>query len=289
VTTVEQQWFPDPTLRRIIVVLGHEWSSIGSAIDRGNEFVTKPTDQDVLKSYCVFAGMHRAIVAQTLIASLTTDPNQRRSTGLELAANFVAALEDVALWYFVLKEWESGEALFDLIHRIQIRDQEGYKYSTQEAVAALSDWTIADLRREFGLPSDEELIKRGWNEEGLTSYINGLREALVRLKSGLELRLEDEGILRTSYNRIKHGALAFPTTENSEIGVSVMILSRRAPGRPGGKVNQGWISCDDDALRRLASNAVIVSEALWALLNLIYAYRFDRTWKLPRWPVPNPL
>jgi hypothetical protein len=155
----------------------------------------------------------------------------------------------------------------------------------------MSKWTIADLRREFGLPNDEELIERGWSEEGLRSYINGLREALVRLRSGLELRLEDEGILRTSYNKIKHGMLAFPTSEHSQIGVSVMIISRRAPRLSGGKamVNVGWISCDDDALHRLASNAVIVSEALWALLNLIYAYRFDRSWELPEWPVPNPL
>ena len=251
--------------------------------------MAKPTDQAVLKSYCAFAGMHRAIVAQTLIGGLTTDPNERRSVGLELTANFVAALEDVALWYFVLREWKSGEALFDLISRIQIRDQKGHRYSTQVAVDALSDWTIADLRREFGLPSDEELLEYGWTEEELVSYINGLREALVRLTSGLKLRLEDEGILRTSYNKIKHGMLAFPTNEHSEIGVSVKILSRRAPGRPGGKINEGWRSCDDAALRRLARNAVIVSEALWALLNWIYIYRFDRSWKLPKWPVPNPL
>ncbi len=248
-----------------------------------------PTDQAVLKSYCAFAGMHRAIVAQTLMGGLTADPNERRSVGIELAANFVAALEDVALWYFVLREWKSGEALFDLMNRIQVRDTKGYKYSTQNAVDALSDWTIADLRREFGLPSDDELLESGWSEVGLNYYIDGLREALVRLKSGLELRLEDEGILRKSYNKIKHGVLAFPTTEHSKIGVSVQILSRRAPGRPGGKINVGWISFDDDALRRLASNAVIVSEALWALLNLIYIYRFDRSWRLPKWPVPNPL
>ncbi len=74
--------------------------------------------------------MHRAITAQTLLGSLTQEPNQRRSVGLEIAANFVAALEDVALWYFVLKEWKSGGALFDLIDGIQIRDQADYRYST---------------------------------------------------------------------------------------------------------------------------------------------------------------
>ncbi len=256
-----------------------------------DEIVSKLTDREVLRNYCIFAGMHRAITAQTLLGSLTNEPNQRRSVGLEIAANLVAALEDVALWYFVLKEWKSEGALFDLIDGIQVRDQADYRYSTQVAVASISEWTIADLRREFGLPSDEELLEHGWSDEELNSHINGLRDALVRLTSGLELRLEDEGILRTSYNNIKHGVLAVATSEPSKLGVSIMIPSRRGPTGPSGKrkINVGWIPCDDDDLRRLASNTVVVSEALWALLNWIYIYRFDSSWRLPKWPVPNPL
>lgn len=255
-----------------------------------NDIVSKLSDQEVLRNYCTFAGMHRALTAHFLLAALTQDPNQRRSVALELAANFVAALEDVATWYFVLREWrQSEETLFDLIDRIQVTDSEGQRYSTQAAVANVSHWTIADLRREFGLPSDKSLEDAGWSEDAINTHLNGLREALVRLKSGLELRLEDEGILRTSCNKIKHGLLAIAATENSTMGVSVMIPSRRGPRGPSGKrkINTGWIACDDTGLRRLAKNAIIVSEALWAVLNLVYVFRFDPEWRLPHWPVPK--
>ena len=55
--------------------------------------VEKLSDQEVLRNYCTFAGMHRSNTAMTLFSSLGTDENQRRSIGLEILGTSVAALE----------------------------------------------------------------------------------------------------------------------------------------------------------------------------------------------------
>ena len=252
--------------------------------------VTKLGDQAVLRNYCTFAGMHRAVVAETLFRALGADPNQRRSIGLEITGNFVAALEDVALWFFVLKEWKMEQSLlFDLLDAIQVRESAQSKYSSLVAQNELAKWTIADLRREFGLPTDDELLKRGWTEMILTAHINGLRGALEILRTALEMRTEDEHVLVSSYNKIKHGALAIAATEHSPIDVSVMLSSRRGPlDKASGKrkINTGWMACEGEALRRLVDNTIQVSFALWQILNFLYMARFDPSWKTPPWPYP---
>jgi len=252
--------------------------------------VEKLSDQEVLRNYCAFAGMHRSNTAMTLFNSLGTDENQRRSIGLEILGTSVAALEDVALWFFVLKEWKKGEkSLFDLLDGINVTEGEGHPYSAQTALDEMAKWTIADLRREFGLLTDEDLLERGWAEIALNNHINALRGALRVLLRALEMRTEDERILVTSYNKIKHGALAIATTEHSPIKVSVMLSSRRGPVNPASgkrKVNTGWIACEDRALGGLVNNIVQISRALWQILNFIYLTRFDSSWEIPPWPHP---
>jgi hypothetical protein len=250
--------------------------------------VEKLRDQEVLKNYCTFAGLHRARAAVTLFDSLGTDENQRRSIGLEIFANFAAALEDVALWFFVLREWKKGkELLFDLLDRINVTERPGHAYSSERALDEMARWTIADLRREFGLPADEDLLKKGWTERMLNDHINGLRGALELLRSGLEMRSEDEHGVVSAYNKLKHGALAVASAEHSPIGVSVMLASRRGPRDPASgrrKINVGWIACEDEALRRLVDITLQTSSALWAILNLLYMTRFDAKWRAPHWP-----
>jgi len=248
--------------------------------------VTKLGDREVLLNYCEFAGMHRALTAVLLFKSLDSEPSRRRSIGLEILGNFVAALEDVALWFFVLKEWKKGELLFDLLDQINVTEQPGHPYSSGTALNEIAKWTITDLRREFGLPSDDVLLRMGWSEKMLNDHINGLRAALDALREALEIRTEDERVVVTSYNKIKHGALAIAATEHSSIGVSVMLPSRRGPLDPASgkrKINTGWIACESEALRRLVDNTLAVSSSLWAILNVLYLARFDPAWKAPNW------
>ena len=96
------------------------------------------------------------------------------------------------------------------------------------------------------------------------------------------MRTEDERVLVSAYNKVKHGTLAIAAKEYSEIGVSVMLSSRRGPtdlksGKR--KINTGWIDCEDEALARLVDNTVHTCGNLWAMLNLIYKAKFDPSWK----------
>ena len=250
--------------------------------------ISKLGDRELLQNYCGFASRHRAVVGVTLFRALGEDELQRRSIGLEIVGNFAAALEDVALWFFVLKEWKEGTLLFDLLDRIEIRESEGYAYSSEAAFNELAAWTIADLRREFRLSTDESLLSMGWTELRIREYINLLRDAQESIKSALQARTESERILVSSYNKIKHGALAIAASEGSNIGVSVLLPSRKGPLDPVSgkrKINSGWIPCEDEELRNMVRNTVSVSSAMSAILNLVYANRFDRTWNLPKLPV----
>jgi len=253
------------------------------------EMLGRLNDRELLKNYCHFAGIHRANVADSLFRSLSgAGENQRRSTGLELLGNLVATLEDAAMWFFVLKEWKKGNALlFDLLDTTNIQERPGGPMSSEAVLNEIAGWTIADLRREFGLPRDEDLLKRGWTETMLNKHINDLRADLDAFKSALEMRTEDERTMVNSYNKIKHGALAIATTEHSSINVSVMLPSRRGPVDPISgkrKINFAWIACEDKALRSLVNITIQTSFVLWWILNILYVARFDPDWKFPPWP-----
>ena len=253
--------------------------------------VDKLSDPAVLRNACEFAGLHRALVVKHLWATLPApdEANELRSVALELTMNYVAALEDAVLWFFVLREWKSGDKLlFDLLDSIQVVESRNAKYSSQAALDEIDGWTVADLRRELGLPGDEWLLSHGWSKTGVNRHISAIREGLERLKKGLELRVGDEGVLCTSYNKIKHGCLAIATTEHSSIGVSVMMSSRRGPLGEGGKrlINTGWLPCEKRELAGFADSTLLITEAMWTLLNILYTFRFDTDWALPEWPVP---
>ena len=253
--------------------------------------VDKLSDRALLRNACEFGILHRALVVRHLWDTMPDahDANRLRSVALELTANYVASLEDAVLWFFVLKEWKSGgQGLFDLLDGIQVTESATGKYSTLVALDSIRAWTIADLRREFGLPSDEYLLNNGWSDAGVNTHINSMREALDRLKEGMELRAGDEGVLRTSYNKIKHGCVAIAATEYSGIGVSVMMSSRRGPMGKNGKrlINTGWLPCDRSELKKLAYSTLVIVEAVCTILNLLYTVKFDSEWRPPQWPVP---
>lgn len=261
------------------------------------EMISRLKDKELLRNYCHFAGIHRARVADSLFRSLGgAEENERRSIGLELLGNLVATLEDAALWFFVLKEWKKGKTLlFDLLDTTKIiesaehpkSERAGHAKSSEAALSEMAKWTIADLRREFGLPRDEDLLKQGWTEPMLNQHINGLRAVLHVFKDALELRTEEQRAMVNSYNKIKHGALAIATTEHSSINVSVMLPSRRGSVDPISrkrKINFAWIPCEDEALRSLVGMTIQTSRALWLILNVLYRVRFDPDWESPAWP-----
>lgn len=255
--------------------------------------VEKLGDRELLRNYCNFAGMHRAIIGDILFRNLSQDPIRRRSIALEITANWVAALEDVALWFFALKEWGENRnvLLFDLLDSIQVSEREGAKYITQRALDELAGWTADDMRCMFGLPSDEQLLSWGWTKDMVTEHVAALAEALNRIKQALAFRVQDEGVLVSGYNKIKHGVLAVAASEHSSIGVSVMVPSRRGPKDPvtgKRKINVGWIPCEDKELHNLIRSTLLVCEALWAILCLLYWTRFDNAWVRPEWPVLLP-
>lgn len=245
------------------------------------------SDREFLRNYCTFAGMHRAITADVLFRSLKQEPHRRRWIGLEMMANFAAVLEDVALWFFVLREWKNNDVpLFDLLDTIRV--SEGQRYSAQRAFQELIRWSTDDMRREFGLPSNRHLLSWGWTEDMVKKHVAAITEALDRMKSALGLRIEEQGIVVSGYNKIKHGMLAIATSEHSSIGVSIMLPSRRgARDIPTGKrkINAEWVACEDEELSKLARVTIFINEALWVILCIIYKSRFDYTWAPPKWPV----
>jgi hypothetical protein len=65
------------------------------------------------------------------------------------------------------------------------------------------------------------------------------------------------------------------------------LASRRGPLEPPAtkrKINAGWLPCEDGELAKMLFDTLVVSEALFILLNWIYAIRFDDSWVSPPWP-----
>ena len=248
-------------------------------------------DQELLRNYCVFAAFHRARIAEVLFNNLDDDADLRRSIALELVANYVAATEDLVLWFFVLKRWRPGKepTLFDLLDSTFVRESAGADESTKLALEEVRQWSIADMRRELGLPRDDYLLRSGLDDRGLNKHINAMRELLERLRESFELRLSDEKSLVVAYNKVKHGVLAVATDEGSASGVSVLVASRKGPAGPGRRKNfyTGWIPCDKPELWKMYASTGLVAEATCTLVNLKYIRHFDPRWSIPPWPFPR--
>ncbi len=238
-------------------------------------------DRELLRNYCTFACFHRARLAHILYEALDDDQDRRRTIGIEIVENYVAMLEDIAMWFFVLRQWARGsKSLFELLEAVEVRESQGWKYSTEAALTEISGWTIADMRREFGMPLDDDLKKFGLSESGLRGHIAAIRDALSLFQESLSLRRSDQGILVVAYNKLKHGLVALSAVENSSIGASVIVASTK--GTPKG-LKVGWIPCEDDALAKVVDTTVWAAEALCAVLNILYVARFDNKWVVPAW------
>ena len=183
---------------------------------------------------------------------------------------------------FVLQQWSAPKTLFGLLEDIEVRESIGWKYATDVAIKTISNWTIADMRKAFGLPLDDELASLGLSEVGLQKHIGAMRNALDLFKEGLALRRQDQSILVVAYNKVKHGLVALSAVENSEIGVSVIVPSTK--GDPKGLLKVGWVPCDDADLAKVVDSTALVSEALMAILHVLYISRFDKDWVIPKWP-----
>jgi hypothetical protein len=257
-----------------------------------DDVVAKLKDRDVLRNYCDFSTMYRPSIAMLLIDALDSDPLRRRAIAMEIVALYVAALEDLVLWFFTLRQWRPGEELlFDVVDTVFVNEGRKSTNSTGKALAELANWTHEQLRSEFGLPDDDWLMRNGWSAKGVAEHAEGLTAFLTFVRAALAQRTSDEGMLVTAYNKIKHGALAIAATENSRMGLSLMIPSRRRRGpleESSGKrmVDVAWLPCDDADLRKLASSVLVTSHVTWVMLNVVYSFRFDPSWEPPKWPFP---
>lgn len=252
--------------------------------------VAKLDDDHLLRNYCTFAGLHRARILTRCFHDLgaATDADERRTLALQILGEYVSTLEDVAQWFYVLREWRLGHTLlFDELDQIGVRDQPGSKYSTETALKSLDEWQPDKLREELGLPNDQTLRSRGFSDAQVEIHREGIREYATLMKQALEFRSQSERALVVGWNKTKHGMLVVATTEASRSGVSMMIASRSGPkdqatGRR--QINVGWLPCDHEEIARFVNTALLVSNALWGVLNLLYWAHFDQTWTLPVWP-----
>jgi hypothetical protein len=251
----------------------------------------KLTDAAILRNYAEFATLYRPSVATTLVRALDNDHIRRRSIAIEVAALSVASLEDLVFWVNALRRWRPGsEPLFDVLDSVVVRENREHDGSSAAALANLLSWTVADLRRELGLPDDGWLRRLGWSGHQVADHAAGLGELLVILREAVAMRTTDEGVLVTSYNKIKHGALVIAASEGSDIGVSVMLPSRKGPIELASRkhmINTGWIACDDVDVCNLANTVLVANHSIWMLANLVYLYRVDAGWRPPPWPFPE--
>jgi hypothetical protein len=253
------------------------------------QLVAHLDDQVILRSYCEFNTMYRALAATGAYDSRAKSRLHRRAAALEIATAWIASIEDLAMLIIAFGEWDPGNnLLFDVLDKTQIRE-DGGQNSTEAVLATVMSWSPDQIREGLGLPSEETLRDRGFRDEEIAQQrqsFAGFRDLIAR---ALSIRLADESVAVSSYNKIKHGVLAICSTLNSEMGVSFLLSARRGPKEPalGGrqKINSSWLPCDDRELRALVLDTILVCKASWYLVNLMYLMRFDRKWQMPEWPI----
>ena len=244
-------------------------------------------DASILRNAVEFTTAQRAFTAYGILSQIEEATSSETLAFLAINA-FMAEMtssEDMLGWLFVLKEWQPGTVdgcLLKLLDKVKVGQG---PYSEEEAAKLLESLSPGELRALLHLPSESELERRGFSRD-IRDRINASVPAnLDGLKRLVERRQRDGRRYVRAYNKLKHLLLAIPTEAGDPPRKVVLIPKRRTYDREANavRIQDTWIFCEPDSIRRKASHAVAAQAVLNSLLGLVLWTRYGVTYSTPEW------
>jgi len=242
-------------------------------------------DASVLRNSIYFSTPQRAYSAE-LILQQPMNVNQRTLDFLVIRAfgEFMTSTEDLVGWFFILQEWQPGNAeysLFYLLDKIKV-GQTG-RYEEEQVVSLLSNLDGEGFRELLHIPTDDELLNSGYSKELVDNIKRSMQSKLEGWLIFARKRAEQGRGSVHMFNKIKHHMLAFPTRarDKDEIWIPTHIKLNKEDNYI--KLGQGWLESSANNLRWLAGNAIAAQAILHDTLAAILTTRYNEKYTVPQW------
>ncbi len=193
-------------------------------------------DDQALTALLQFGIYHRAAIADHLLKRFTeaTQPGDRLSIGAEAFFCMIAAVEDLEMLYFAMREkaLNPKRAFFAEFAGTFIKEpaerkkQKPTDKSARNMRRQLRTMSLGTFQRELGLPTFEEWLKLDRAPVGSTRrqqrahYFKELRAIKRRLWQAVRNRALSR--IMSAYNKVKHGFVVLPD------GTETILLVEKA-------------------------------------------------------------
>lgn len=187
------------------------------------------SDKDFIESYLDFNLKARILIASSCKNIFkSADENLKKVLALEVFSQYIAYLEDLAMFYYAIKKKKEDPNKSFLFHFQKVFIKENGKYNSKnskrvfEELEELEKKDIETIISEFGLPNINEISidpdikysierKFGNMTKAKNQYHLEIRNNLTKIKGFLRNRFMDKDGKELSlvkfYNKLKHGYL----------------------------------------------------------------------------------
>jgi hypothetical protein len=186
------------------------------------------SNEEFLENHLQFAVFHRWRVAEACLARLAEfgeEAPERDSLALEITTNLFFTVEDILMWFHVLKAWnpsDQSQNLMDMLDALRLNPA-----SRQAVLDALRSMSRSAFRTLLKVPNNaQERSRAGISPASWKRFkrnAESLQDNLVEFLANLEAKREnlEDGWLIRCLNKVKHGLIVMKETPEGHPAVGI--------------------------------------------------------------------
>ncbi len=240
------------------------------------------SNEEFLENYLQFAVFHRWRVAEACLESLTgfdEEAGERHSLTLEITTSLFFTVEDILMWFYVLKAWDPSDQSQNLMDMLDA--QRLNPASRQAALDELRGMSLSAYRTLLKVPNNAQERDRvgispaGWKR--FKTLATRQQESLVDFLSNLEARQAnlEHGWLIRCLNKIKHGLVVMKEVPEGRPAVAI-YLGGSFPESEDGKTLRLYCPTDSESNKFMTSQVRRGGKLLAGMLSPPFQVIFGR-------------
>jgi hypothetical protein len=240
------------------------------------------SNEAFLENYLQFAVFHRWRVAKACLerlVELDEEAGERHSLALEIVTNLFFTVEDILMWFYVLKAWDPGDDSHNLMD--MLNEQRLNPRSRQAAYEELREMSVVAFRRLLRVPNNAQERERAGISPAAWQRFKDLAKVqlkdLVAFLSNIESQhpnLEDGWLIRC-LNKIKHGLVVMKETPEGHPAVGIFIGGSFRKSE-GGKTLTLYYPTEGESNKRMTSEVRRGGKLLAGMLVPPFQIAFGR-------------
>lgn len=240
------------------------------------------SNEEFLENYLQFAVFHRWRVAEACLERLTEfdeKTGERHSLALEITTSLFFTVEDILMWFYVLKAWDPSDQSQNLMDMLDA--QRLNPASRQVALDELRGMSLSAFRTLLKVPNNAQERDRvgispaAWKRFKVLA--KGQQESLVDFLGNLEAKrgnLEDGWLIRC-LNKVKHGLVVMKEAPEGRPAVGI-YFGGSFPESESGKTLRLYCPTDTKSNKYMTSQVRLGGKLLASMLAPPFQVAFDR-------------